>query len=133
MTNEHLRPLLDSERDMHLFHRVGELLGRGDIPEEVASVLSKGRMTALQKSGGGVRGIVVGDVVRRLVGRSIAQQLGKAMEGATAPFQYALSIVNNGRVRMCGTRTWALSELNPEATVLSVDGISTTSSPGEPC
>ena len=63
---------------MLLFHRVGELLGRGGIPEEVASVLRKVRMTALQKSGGGVRGIVVGDVVRRLVGRTIAQQLGKA-------------------------------------------------------
>ena len=31
----------DSERDMHLFHRIGELLGRGDIPEEVANVLRK--------------------------------------------------------------------------------------------
>ena len=48
-------------------------------------------MTALQKSGGGVPGIVVGDVVRRLVGRTIAQQLSKAVEGATAPFQNALS------------------------------------------
>ena len=48
-------------------------------------------MTALQKPGGGVRGIVAGDVVTRLVARTISQQLGKAVEGATAPCQYALS------------------------------------------
>ena len=47
MTNEHVRPLLDSERDIHLFFRVGELLARGDILENVASVLRKGRLTAL--------------------------------------------------------------------------------------
>ena len=76
-------------------------------------------MTALQKSGGGVRGIVVGDVVRRLVGRTIAQQL---MEGATAPFQYALS--TKAGCECVAHALQALSELNPEATVLSIDGIS---------
>ena len=50
MTNEHLRPLLDSERDMHLFFRVVELLGRGDVPENVASVLRKGWLTAFAKT-----------------------------------------------------------------------------------
>ena len=64
MTNEHLRPLLDNPRELHLFFRVAELLARGQVPENVASVLRKGRMTTLQKPGGGVRGIVAGDVVR---------------------------------------------------------------------
>ena len=118
MTNEHLRPLLDSERDMHLFFRVGELLARGDILENVASVLRKGRLTALQKPGGGVRGIVAGDVIRRLVARTVAQQLGKAVEHATVPFQYALS------TRAGCECVEAVSELDPEATVVSVDGIS---------
>ena len=36
-----------------------------------------------------VRGIVVGDVVRRLVARTISQQFGRAVEGATALFQHA--------------------------------------------
>ena len=56
MTNEHLRPLLDNPRELHLFFRVAELLARGQVPENVASVLRKGRMTASQKPGGGVRG-----------------------------------------------------------------------------
>ena len=122
MTNEHLRPLLDSERDMHLFFRVGELLARGDIPENVASVLRKGRLTALQKPGGGVRGIVAGDVIRRLVARIVAQLLGKAVDHATAPFQCALSTRAG-----CDCVAHALqgaSELDPEVTVVSVDGIS---------
>ena len=41
-----------------------------------------GRMTALQKPDGGVRGIVVGDVVRRLVARTLAQQFGPQAESA---------------------------------------------------
>ena len=39
--------------------------------------------------GRGVRGIVVGDVLRRL-GRTIAQQVMPVVERFTAPFQYAL-------------------------------------------
>ena len=48
-------------------------------------------MTALQKPDGGVRGIVVGDVMRRLLARTLAQQFGPQAEAATHPFQYALS------------------------------------------
>ena len=58
-----------------------------------------GRMTALRKANGGVRGIVVGDVVRRLVARPMVQQLGPQVESATAPFQYALSTRAGQRVR----------------------------------
>ena len=81
MTNEHLRPLLDNPSDMHLFFRVAELLARGDVPEGVALILRRGRMTALQKPAGGVRGIVAGDVVRRFVARTITQQLEKPWRG----------------------------------------------------
>ena len=47
-------------------------------------------MTALRKKGGRVRGIVVGDVIRTLTARTIAKQLGRRVEEASAPFQYAL-------------------------------------------
>ena len=50
-----------------------------------------GRMIALQKPDGGVRGIVVGDIIRRLVARTVATQVSKQAEVAIAPFQYALS------------------------------------------
>ena len=45
-----------------------------------------------------MRGIVVGEVIRRLVARTIAQQLGPAVEAATSPFQFALS-TKSGCVR----------------------------------
>ena len=91
MTAEHLKLLLDSPADMHLFFRAAEMLARGEVPDGVASIIRRGRMTALQKPAGGVRGIVAGDIVRRLVARTISQQISSAVESATAPFQYALS------------------------------------------
>ena len=56
-----------------------------------ASGCGVNRLTPLSKPDGGVRGIVSGDVIRRLVARTIAQQLGEAIKSATAPHQYALS------------------------------------------
>ena len=50
-----------------------------------------GWLTALQKPDGGVRGIVAGDVVRRLVARSMSQQMMEAVQGATTPVQYVLA------------------------------------------
>ena len=61
------------------------------MPAVVVDVVRLGRMTALQKPpDGGVRGIVVGDVSRRLVVRTVTQQLMPAFERYTAPFQHAL-------------------------------------------
>ena len=73
------------------------------------------------ETGWGVRGIVVGDTVRRLVGRTIAQQLATAVEGATAPYQYALS--TRAGCECIAHALQGLTELNPEATVTSIDGI----------
>ena len=91
MTADHLRPLLDNERDTRLLFAMGEQLSRAETPRNINEVIRLGRMTALQKSSGGVRGIIVGDIVRRLVGRTMAQQMSNAVKAAMAPFQYALS------------------------------------------
>ena len=80
MTTEHLRPLLDTHLDMQLLHEVCQQLARA----EVAQSIINGKMTALSKSNGGVRGIVAVDVLRRLTARTMAQQLGKVVEAATA-------------------------------------------------
>ena len=81
-----------------------------------------GRMTALSKPDGGVRGIVAGDVVRRLVARTMAQQLGKAVEAATAPHQYALS--TKAGCECIAHILQGLTDLDDRATVISVDGVS---------
>ena len=61
------------------------------MPAEILQAVRIGRMTALQKPQGGIRGIVVGDFIRRVVARTLAQQLGPAVEQDTSPFQFALS------------------------------------------
>ena len=91
MTAEHVRPVLDSERDAESFWRMCEEFAGAGTPDEVVQALRMGRMTALQKSSGGVRGIVVGDFLRRLVARTLAQQLAPAVERATSPFQFAVT------------------------------------------
>ena len=91
MTTEHLRLLLDDVRATHMFFRLGENLARAQVSEVAVAMVRFGRMTALSKDDGGVRGIVIGYVVRLLVARTIAQQLGPAVKAATARHQYAFS------------------------------------------
>ena len=80
-----------------------------------------GRMTALQKDDGGVRGIVVGDSFRRLVARTIAKQFSSRAESATAPFQFALSTRAGCE---CVTHVIrAATDINDRTTIVSVDGI----------
>ena len=121
MTADPLRPLLDSEVDIARFWRLAQDLARATVPDEIVDVVRLGRMTALCKPNGGVRGIVAGDMVRRLVARTISQQISKAVEQATSPFQYALSTKSGGECIAHSLQ--ALTDLDPRATVLSIDGI----------
>ena len=55
---------------------------RAQVSDEVVQALRMDRMTALQKSSGGIRGIVVGDFVRRVVARTLAQRRIQPNPGA---------------------------------------------------
>ena len=72
MTVEHIRPLL--ARILHSFFQMCERLAQANVPQVVVEAVRVGRMTALRKPDGGVRGIVAGDVIRRLVSRTIAKR-----------------------------------------------------------
>ena len=122
MTVEHLRPLLDSVMDQQWLCKLAEQVAQGRITPTVIEAIRMGRMTALRKANGGVRGIVVGGVVRRLVARTMAQQLGPQVESATAPFQYALS--TRAGSECVAHVIQGLSEWNPDSTGMSIDGIS---------
>ena len=122
MTTEHLRPLLENPRVLHSFFRMCERLSQVKVPPTVVEAIRVGRMTALRKPDGGVRGIVAGDVIRRLVSRTIAQQIGKAVESATAPHQHALS--TRAGCECIDHVLQGLCEQNPQATVVSIDGLS---------
>ena len=122
MTVEHLQPLLDHTKDARMFFQVAERLARAQVPPSVRDTVRLGRVTALQKPDGGVRGIVAGDVVRRLVARTMSQQMMEAVQGATAPFQYALA--TRAGCECVAHALQGITELNPRATVTSIDGIS---------
>ena len=122
MTADHDRPLLESARDTHLLFSVAELLAKGHVPIQVGHILRMGRMTALRKDGGGVRGIVAGEVIRRFTAKTIAQQLESVVNVATAPFQYALS--TRAGCECIAHALQALTELDTDSTIMSIDGIS---------
>ena len=89
MRTEHVRPLLDNEVDSNRFFEVSQAFAHAKIPDEIVSALRVVQLTALQKPNGGVRG--VGDVIRRLVAKTMSQQLMAKVENASKPSQYALS------------------------------------------
>ena len=96
---------------MHLFFRAAEMLARGEVPDGVASIIRRGRMTALQKPAGGVRGIVAGDIVRR----SSAALWSRPRHHSSTHCQLA---------QVASAWLQALSEVDERATIISIDGIS---------
>ena len=120
MTSEHLFPLLESDRTLGSCQVAG-FFAKAQVPQTILSALRLGRMTALRKPSGGIRGIVVGDVFRRLVARTLAQQFAKKVESATAPFQCALS--TRAGCECVSHALQSLTDLDESATILSVDGV----------
>ena len=51
MTVEHLKLLLDSPADMHLFCRAAEMLARGEVPDGVARIIRLRQDDGLSKAG----------------------------------------------------------------------------------
>ena len=120
-TNEHLRVLLESESDSRLLCDAASLLASARVPPLIMDGLRVGRLVALQKGNGRVRGLVMSDVFRRLVGRTLAQQFSAQFQEACHPFQYALSTKAGAEGLARAVRV--ATELDPRATVLSVDGV----------
>ena len=58
MTSDHLFPVLENEGDSERLVEVASLLAVDRVPEEITDALRLGRLTALSKPDGGVRGIV---------------------------------------------------------------------------
>ena len=79
------------------------------LPHLMATITSSGR------------GIVVGDIFRRLVARTIAQQFRAKVEVATSPHQYALK--TKAGCETVAHILQALTDFDGDATVMSVDGV----------
>ena len=83
--------MLDHEGSTDLLYLVAAEVAKGNLLEGLAKVLTSGQLVALQKDDGGVRGIVAGETLRRLVARTLAQQFGEELEKECSPYQFALS------------------------------------------
>ena len=118
MHSDHLYPLLERPRDSELLAQMASAMALVDIPEDIIRL---GRVTASQKPDGGIRGVVVEDVLRRLVARTIAQQVSKKAEAATAPFQNALS--TKAGCDCVAHILQTLTDVDERATIVSIDGI----------
>ena len=68
-----------------LFRHAAQRLARADVPEPVVEGLRLGRMVALQKPGIGVRALVMGDVFRCLVSRTVDQQMSAPLQDRCVP------------------------------------------------
>ena len=82
--------LLEDDDLWGVFVNFAEAFARAEVPATVASALRLGRITAVRKDSGKVRGIVAGSILRRLVCKSVAKQYAGALMAATAPYQFAL-------------------------------------------
>ena len=120
-TNEHLRVMLDDKEDCRLLHGAAEQLARAEVPATVLAAMRVGRIVALHKPNGRVRALVVGDVLRRLVGRVLAQQFAPQLQDACLPFQFGLSTSAGAEAVTRLLR--AATEAAPRATILSVDAV----------
>ena len=61
MASDHLFPMLENEGDSQRLAEVASALAMARVPEEIIEAIRLGRLTALSKPDGGVRGIV-GDI-----------------------------------------------------------------------
>ena len=119
-TYEHLKVLMDDVDTFNLLHEAVTSLAQARVPASISKVLTMARLTALTKKDGGVRGIATGCSMRRLTARTLAKQFAKDFESQCAPFQYALSIRAGTD---CVDMLRAATDVTPNATVLSVDGV----------
>ena len=77
---------LDEEPTAELLADAAQHLAQADVLLSVAGALKFGRLTALAKPDGRVRGNVTGETLCRLIVRTLAQTYAEDFEAATAPF-----------------------------------------------
>ena len=111
-TNEMLRVCLDDVETLSLLISAAEDFARAETPPAAQSFMLA-TVTALRKKDGGVRGIATGSSFRRLVAKTLAKQFSTAVNDTlcTVP------------VYCVGHAVRFATDADPEATVLSIDGV----------
>ncbi len=119
-TAEHFKVMLDDEGCLDLRAEVAERLAQARVPGCAVQALRFGRMVALRKPSGQVRGIVAGDVFRRMVSRT-----GPAVGNGLQRGMCSISVCSVHPLRH-GVRAHVLkviTERHATATFVSIDGV----------
>ena len=121
MRYEHLRVLIEDDNLWSIFAQMCQAFARAEVPPTVMAAIRIRRMTALKKDNGRIRGIVAGNILRRLVGKTVAHQHAVDFLKCTAPYQYALQ--TKAGVEALAHVLRYLAENDPDIVVMSLDGI----------
>jgi hypothetical protein len=81
----------------------------GKAPEAVRPILFGGALTALQKSGGGVRPIAVGYTWRRLAGKVACRRISERAASLLAPRQLGFAVRGGAEAAVHATRRYLLN------------------------
>ena len=128
---EFLKPLVEDDATWDAFAYVCGKYAQAKVPQEIAAAMGLCNMVALNKDAPGhsqahgassrVRGLAVGDAVRRLVSRTLAQQFHSEFEDVTSPQQFGIAA--HGGVEAAVHMLRALTDADPTATITQVDGV----------
>ena len=88
---EHLKVLLEDEVTADGLFTACSLMARGDLPLEIAKLLSASRLIALSKCNGDVRPIAIGECLRCITARAICRQEREAFADYFCPIQHGVS------------------------------------------
>ena len=72
---------------MFVFGKIATLLARAKVPAPITAAIALGRLAAFRKPSGDAREVVVGDLLRGLVARTLAQQVSQQLDAACHPYQ----------------------------------------------
>ena len=99
---------------------VANLLARGAAPAALAPSVAGAGLVALQKPGGGVRPIAVGEVLRRVVGKCLCAQHREQARSHFEPLQLGVACPLGAEAAVHAARDW-LDQAGPGRCMLKLD------------
>jgi hypothetical protein len=97
-------------------------LARGNAPAMIAPYLCDAALTALAKQSGGIRPIAVGDILRRLVAKYLAQTVHSWARDIFAPLQVGVAVPAGAEVLIHSIRGLVTAHgSDPSVSLLQID------------
>jgi hypothetical protein len=101
------------------FFVLASFIAFGRVPSRSTPLLSASRLIALSKPTGGIRPIVIGECLLRVVGKAICRQLRPAFSSIHAPMQRSVGVASGAHALVASLHT--LREAFPTRAILQTD------------